>query len=261
MLALLCRDGRVAGRVLLGRPDERRLGALLRPVHDPGRRRRSSCSCAPASSRSRRGRARGGCSSRSCSSRASRRSRFATTSHHRRATQRIGVDTVVAAVRHEPPGTVLFGSTGTSGANFSAFDYGHPANLLDHLVALRVPSLSLCRRRDVRAPRPVPAAARSRDYGLWLFYAASPDETAAAEGRSGREPIDGRLLRGPVAQCRSRRARSCARVCDFGSRGSAQCRSTAASTSSCSPIAARSPARASRTATSAIRGSHRTGRP
>jgi hypothetical protein len=109
---------------------------------------------------------------------------------HRRATERIGVDSVVAAVRHEPPGTVLFGSTGTSGANFSAFDYGHPANLLDHLVALRVPSL---RRVDDEACASVEPFLRSGGprYGLWLFYAASPDETAAAELALGVKPIDG----------------------------------------------------------------------
>ena len=109
---------------------------------------------------------------------------------HRRATHRIGVDSVVAAVRHEPAGTVLFGSTGTSGANFSAFDYGHPANLLDHLVALRVPSLT---RVDDEACTNLEPFLRTTEprYGLWLFYAASPDETTAAERVLGAEPIDG----------------------------------------------------------------------
>jgi hypothetical protein len=109
---------------------------------------------------------------------------------HRRATHRIGVDSVVAAVRHEPPGTVLFGSTGTSGANFSAFDYGHPANLLDHLVALRVPSLT---RVDDEACANLEPFLQStqRRFGLWLFYAASPEETAAAERALGAEPAGG----------------------------------------------------------------------
>jgi hypothetical protein len=109
---------------------------------------------------------------------------------HRRATHRIGVDSVVAAVRHEPPGTVLFGSTGTSGASFSAFDYGHPANLLDHLVALRVPSLT---RVDDEACTNLEPFLQStqRRFGLWLFYAASPEETAAAERALGAEPAGG----------------------------------------------------------------------
>ena len=109
---------------------------------------------------------------------------------HRRATHRIGVDSVVAAVRHEPAGTVLFGSTGTSGANFSAFDYGHPANLLDHLVALRVPSLS--RVDDEACTNLEPFLQRTQPrYGLWLFYAASPDEAAAARRALGVNPIGG----------------------------------------------------------------------
>jgi len=109
---------------------------------------------------------------------------------HRRATHRIGVDSVVAAVRREPAGTVLFGSTGTSGANFSAFDYGHPANLLDHLVALRVPSLS--RVDDEACTNLEPFLQRTRPrYGLWLFYAASPDEAAAARRALGVNPIGG----------------------------------------------------------------------
>lgn len=109
---------------------------------------------------------------------------------HRRATQRIGVDAAVAAVRHEPAGTVLFGSTGSSGANFSAFDYGHPANLLDHLVALRVPSLTRVDDEACASLEPFLRTTKPR-YGLWLFYAASPDETTAAERALGAEPIDG----------------------------------------------------------------------
>jgi hypothetical protein len=110
--------------------------------------------------------------------------------NHRRATHRIGVDTVVAAVRHEPAGTVLFGSTGTSGANFSAFDYGHPANLLDHLVALRVPSLDRVDDEACTNLQPFLQSTRPR-YGLWLFYAASPDEAAAAERALGSAPVGG----------------------------------------------------------------------
>ena len=109
---------------------------------------------------------------------------------HRRATHRIGIDGIVAAVEHEPAGTVLFGSTGTSGANFSAFDYGHPANLLDHLVALRVPSLTRVDDETCSNLQPF-LRSTERRYGLWLFYAASPDETAAAQQVLGTSPIGG----------------------------------------------------------------------
>jgi hypothetical protein len=109
---------------------------------------------------------------------------------HRRATHRIGVDRIVAAVRHEPPGTVLFGSTGTSGANFSAFDYGHPANLLDHLVALRVRSLHRVDDESCENLRPFLEGTQRR-YGLWVFYAASPTEVAAAAPVLGARPVGG----------------------------------------------------------------------
>jgi hypothetical protein len=109
---------------------------------------------------------------------------------HRRATHRIDVDAIVDAVRHEPPGTVVFGSTGTSGANFSAFDYGHPANLLDHLIALQVPALD---RVDDEACTNLASFLRGAvpRYGLWVFYAASPDEVAAASQALGARPIAG----------------------------------------------------------------------
>jgi hypothetical protein len=75
---------------------------------------------------------------------------------------------------------VLFGSTGTSGALFSSFDYGHPANILDHLVALRVRSVDLV--DDDSCKRVVPFLDRpgERHVGVWLFYAASPAEAGTA---------------------------------------------------------------------------------
>ena len=113
---------------------------------------------------------------------------------HRRVTKAIGIDSVVAAVSHEPPGTVLFGSTGTSGANFSAFDYGHPANILDHLVALRVSSLDYVDDDSCERVEPFLRGPQTPRYGLWLFYAASPDETAAAARALHATPIDGRYF-------------------------------------------------------------------
>lgn len=110
---------------------------------------------------------------------------------HRDAVQRIDVDAVVRAVAAEPAGSVLFGSTGTSGAFFSSFDYGHPANLLDHLIALRVQSVTLvdddsCARvlsflHGTNAPR----------YGVWVFYAAAPGEVVAAQRALGVRPVAG----------------------------------------------------------------------
>ena len=129
--------------VLLVRPGERRLGALLRPLHDPRdagvpvarrapaclavARWAGGCACSLVV----------GCSSPACSAVELRYdaqpARRRNGDRRRRRSRR--------RCEHEPAGTVLFGSTGTSGAFFSSFDYGHPANLLDHYVALRVPSL------------------------------------------------------------------------------------------------------------------------
>ena len=111
--------------------------------------------------------------------------------NHRRATHRIDVDAIVRAVEREPAGTVLFGSTGTSGANFSAFDYGHPANLLDHLLALRVPSLRRVDDETCAALGPFLRGPQTPRYGLWVFYAAAPEETSAAERALGSDPVDG----------------------------------------------------------------------
>ena len=110
---------------------------------------------------------------------------------HRRQTHRIGVDRIVAAVRHEPPGTVLFGSTGSLGANFASFDYGHPVNLLDHLLALRVPSLTRVDDETCENLRPFLAGPRTPRYGLWVFYASLPGDVAAAVKALGVEPVDG----------------------------------------------------------------------
>jgi hypothetical protein len=120
--------------------------------------------------------------------------------HHRNAVHRIGVDAVTHAVAREPAGSVLFGSTGTSGALFSSFDYGHPANILDHLVALRVSSVRLvdddsCRRVEGFLQEP------GRRFGVWVFYAASREEATAGARALGVEPVAGHYF-----VVRSRRA-------------------------------------------------------
>ncbi len=109
------------------------------------------------------------------------------------------------AVEHEPAGTVLFGSTGTSGANFSAFDYGHPANILDHLIALRVHSLDYVDDDACERVEPFLLGPQTPRYGLWVFYAASPDETAAASEGARRRADRRSLLRGALDRRHCRR--------------------------------------------------------
>jgi hypothetical protein len=118
---------------------------------------------------------------------------------HRDETRAIGVGVPVRALAHEPPGTVLFGSTGTSGAIFSAFDYGHPANILDHLVGLRVPALQVVDDDSCTRALPFLHGSQRPRYGAWLFYAASPDEAAAAGRAFHTTPLAGRyfVIRSP----------------------------------------------------------------
>jgi Dolichyl-phosphate-mannose-protein mannosyltransferase len=106
--------------------------------------------------------------------------------HHRNAVERIKVDSVVRAVERAPRGSVLFGSTGTSGALFSSFDYGHPANILDHLVALRVHSVELVDDDSCERALPFLNGGDARRFGIWLFYAASPAEARTAARALGR---------------------------------------------------------------------------
>jgi hypothetical protein len=111
--------------------------------------------------------------------------------HHRDAVHRIGVDAVTHAVSREPAGSVLFGSTGTSGALFSSFDYGHPANILDHLVALRVSSVELVDDDSCQRVEPFLNGSSQKRFGVWLFYAASPEEAGAGARAIGVAPIAG----------------------------------------------------------------------
>lgn len=93
---------------------------------------------------------------------------------------RIDLGAVTHAVAREARGSVLFGSTGTSGPAFASFDYGHPANILDHYVALRVGGLRLVDDDACAHVAPYLLGPRSASYGIWLFFAAAPAEQAAA---------------------------------------------------------------------------------
>jgi hypothetical protein len=99
---------------------------------------------------------------------------------HRDHTRAIGVESVAHAAARQPAGSVLFGSTGTSGALFSAFDYGHPANLLDRYVALDDGSLQLVDDDSCARALPFLQGPQTPRYGVWLFYAVAPDEQRAA---------------------------------------------------------------------------------
>jgi hypothetical protein len=105
---------------------------------------------------------------------------------HRNRTRAIGVEAIARAAARQPAGSVLFGSTGTSGALFSSFDYGHPANLIDRYVALSVGSLQLVDDDSCERALPFLHGAKTPRYGIWVFYAAFPDEERAAAAAFAR---------------------------------------------------------------------------
>jgi len=111
--------------------------------------------------------------------------------NHRDVVERIHVDAVTHAVSGEAAGSVLFGSTGTSGALFSSFDYGHPANILDHLIALRVHSLPLVDDDSCERVLPFLDGPQTPRYGIWVFYAATRGEAAAGRRALGVPAIAG----------------------------------------------------------------------
>ncbi|HZT17294.1 MAG TPA: glycosyltransferase family 39 protein [Gaiellaceae bacterium] len=93
---------------------------------------------------------------------------------------RIDVDAVTHQVAREAGGSVLFGSTGTSGPAFASFDYGHPANILDHYVALRVGGLRLVDDDACTRLAPFLRGSATATHGIWLFFAAHRSEWQAA---------------------------------------------------------------------------------
>jgi hypothetical protein len=105
---------------------------------------------------------------------------------HRDNTRAIRIEAIADAARRQPAGSVLFGSTGTSGALFSSFDYGHPANLLDRYIGLSVASLQLVDDDSCERALPFLHGPQTPRYGVWLFYAVSPDDQRAAASAFAR---------------------------------------------------------------------------
>jgi hypothetical protein len=110
---------------------------------------------------------------------------------HRRHQKAIGLDAVTRVVARAPAGAVLFGSTGTSGQIFSSFDYGHPANLIDRYLSLRLHSPAYVDDDSCERVLPFLHGSQEPRVGVWVFYAAGPDEAAAAAKRLREAPIHG----------------------------------------------------------------------
>ena len=105
---------------------------------------------------------------------------------------------ISSLVAKQARGAVLFGTTGSEDntGNIGAFNFGRPPNLLDRYLQLRDPSVTLV---DDDTCLPVvsflatPAPAR---HGIWIFYAARPDEEALA--RPALAAVPGVLVADPA---------------------------------------------------------------
>ena len=95
---------------------------------------------------------------------------------------------VTAAVERAAPGSVLFSTTGSAqtGNPAGSFSFGRPATLLDRYLSLRIPSLALANDDDCVLLRPFLTAPPV--HGMWLFYAALPDQDAAAAAAFAKVP-------------------------------------------------------------------------
>lgn len=118
----------------------------------------------------------------------------------------INLAAVTHAVEDVAPGSVLFGTTGTSGAFFSSFDYGHPANLLDRYLSLRVRSVRLVDDDSCARALPFVTGPQKAHRGLWVFYAASHEEAESAAGAFRRPDVDVRRVDDQYFVVRSRAA-------------------------------------------------------
>ena len=196
--------------LLLGRAGERRLRALLRPLHDPGD------AGVP------RARRRGLPRDRALGRRAARllvlailvagllAHRAALRRPPARDSTRSASTRVAHAVAHEPHGTVLFGSTGTSGALLLVVRLRpprEPARPL--LVALRVAVAPRRRRRLVCAraavPAPAPQTPALRRVGLLRRVGRRSRRRRAALARCHGVPV-GRCRPRTSSSARARRS-------------------------------------------------------
>ena len=94
--------------------------------------------------------------------------------NRRHAVKGIQLDAATHVVQRVADGAVLFGSTGTSGPFFASFDYGHPANILDHYLALRIHGLQLVDDDACARVAPFLLGPQTPRHGLWVFFSPTP---------------------------------------------------------------------------------------
>jgi len=88
-------------------------------------------------------------------------------------------------VAREATGSVLFGSTGTSGTFWASFDFGHPANLFARYVSLRVPIRLVQDDTCTRAAAYL-AGPAAPTHGIWIFFAPVASQWQAGAGALAR---------------------------------------------------------------------------
>ncbi len=108
--------------------------------------------------------------------------------HRRDAVRSIQLDAVTHAVARVDQDAVLFGSTGTSGPYFASFDYGHPANILDHYLALRIGGLPLVDDDACARVAPFLLGSQTSHHGLWVFFSPTPVSPVFPQGVTVTRP-------------------------------------------------------------------------
>jgi Dolichyl-phosphate-mannose-protein mannosyltransferase len=92
------------------------------------------------------------------------------------------LDAITRAVAADRRGAVLFGTTGSGDPSNAAgaFTFGRPANVLDRYLSLRIGGLRVVDDDACVRVAPFAASAGPSLRGLWVFYAAFPDQEEAA---------------------------------------------------------------------------------
>jgi hypothetical protein len=105
---------------------------------------------------------------------------------------------ITSVVRDESRGAVLFGTVGSQDPSgyYGSFNFGHPPGVLDKYLGLRISTLPVV-DDDTCVPVVAFLAGPSTPRrGIWIFYAARPDEDAL--GRKALAGLPGTTLAEPV---------------------------------------------------------------